>query len=59
MEEKIKLEFPKTIPMCCNQQMYPCGGVIGERPDGFNGDVEHQWRCEKCGKETTDILSSW
>lgn len=51
-----KLSFPKTIPICCGKEMYPCGGVIGERPDGIKGDIEHDWRCETCGKETIDIL---
>lgn len=56
-EEKNKLSFPKSKPICCGIEMYPCGGVIGLRPDNIKGDIEHLWRCKKCGQETNDILS--
>lgn len=48
--------FPKGRPKCCGQEMYPCGGMIGARPDNINGDIEHQWRCEICKQETCDVL---
>lgn len=55
--EDVVLEFPKNDPICCGVAMYPCGGLIGKRPDGINGDIEHYWRCEKCGQETNDQLN--
>lgn len=56
VNESRKLSFPKINPICCGREMYPCGGVFGERPDNKIGDIEHQWRCSICGKETMDIL---
>jgi hypothetical protein len=54
---KSKLTFPENRPVCCGISMYACGGIIGKRPDNEIGDVEHQWRCEICGNEITDVLA--
>ena len=43
-------ELPKTVPICCNTQMYPCGGVLGG-----NEVKENHWRCAICGNEVHDI----
>ena len=51
------VSFPKGRPKCCGQEMYPAGGVLGKRPDGKVGDVEHFWRCDICKQETNDLLS--
>jgi hypothetical protein len=51
------VSFPKCKPKCCGREMYPCGGVLGKRPDGKIGDVEHLWRCDICKQETNDLLS--
>lgn len=53
---EIEVGFPKPKPICCGKLMYPCGGLIGVRIDRKTGDIEHQWRCSICGKETMDIL---
>lgn len=51
------LTFPNGRPVCCGIEMYCAGGVIGNRPDGIRGDIEHLWRCDRCGMEVNDILS--
>jgi len=51
------VSFPKGRPKCCGREMYPCGGVLGKRPDGKVGDVEHFWRCDVCKSEVVDLLS--
>lgn len=51
------VSFPKGRPKCCGQEMYATGGVLGKRPDGKVGDVEHLWRCDICKQETNDLLS--
>lgn len=51
------VSFPKGRPKCCGREMYPCGGILGKRPDGKVGDVEHFWRCDICKSEVVDLLS--
>ncbi len=51
------VSFPKGRPKCCGQEMYAAGGVLGKRPDGKVGDVEHFWRCDVCKAEVVDLLS--
>lgn len=51
------VSFPKGRPKCCGREMYPCGGVLGKRPDGKVGDVEHYWRCDICKSEVVDLFS--
>lgn len=51
------VSFPKGRPKCCGREMYPCGGVLGKRPDGKFSDVEHFWRCDVCKSEIVDLLS--
>jgi hypothetical protein len=56
-DAKNYIGFPKIRPQCCGTESYAAGGVLGKRPDGKVGDVEHFWRFPICKKEIIDILA--